>query len=76
MIGEIKGQVAAGKGGYAIVVSRFNEFITAKLLSGVKCPVVAPSANKSGEKAAVNAKEVIEQLSGKVDMVLDGGLCK
>jgi 6,7-dimethyl-8-ribityllumazine synthase len=34
MIKEIKGQVAAGKGKYAIVVSRFNEFITAKLLSG------------------------------------------
>jgi len=34
MIKEIKGQVTAGKGAYAIVVSRFNEFITAKLLSG------------------------------------------
>jgi 6,7-dimethyl-8-ribityllumazine synthase len=34
MINEIKGQVAAGKGSYAIVVSRFNEFITAKLLEG------------------------------------------
>ena len=34
MIKEIKGQVAAGKGNYAIVVSRFNEFITAKLLAG------------------------------------------
>ena len=31
---EIKGQVQAGKGSYAIVVSRFNEFITAKLLAG------------------------------------------
>jgi len=31
---EIKGQVRAGKGSYAIVVSRFNEFITAKLLTG------------------------------------------
>ena len=34
MIKEIKGQVTAGKGGYAIVVSRFNEFITARLLAG------------------------------------------
>jgi 6,7-dimethyl-8-ribityllumazine synthase len=31
---EIKGQLAAGKGKYAIVVSRFNEFITARLLAG------------------------------------------
>lgn len=34
MIKEIKGQVTAGKGSYAIVVSRFNEFITSKLLGG------------------------------------------
>ncbi|MHC4456968.1 MAG: 6,7-dimethyl-8-ribityllumazine synthase [Planctomycetota bacterium] len=34
MVKEIKGQVTAGKGSYAIVASRFNEFITARLLSG------------------------------------------
>jgi 6,7-dimethyl-8-ribityllumazine synthase len=34
MIEEIKGQLAAGKGKYAIVVSRFNDFITSKLLEG------------------------------------------
>jgi 6,7-dimethyl-8-ribityllumazine synthase len=34
MIKEIKGQLTAGKGNYAIVVSRFNEFISAKLLAG------------------------------------------
>ncbi len=34
MIKEIKGQLAAGKANYAIVVSRFNEFVTSKLLGG------------------------------------------
>ena len=34
MIKEIKGQLTAGKGNYVIVVSRFNEFITSKLLAG------------------------------------------
>jgi len=34
MIEEIKGQITVGKGCYAIVVSRFNEFITSKLLAG------------------------------------------
>jgi 6,7-dimethyl-8-ribityllumazine synthase len=34
MVKETKGQLAAGKGNYAIVVSRFNEFITARLLEG------------------------------------------
>jgi 6,7-dimethyl-8-ribityllumazine synthase len=34
MIKETKGQVTAGKGKYAIVVGRFNEFISARLLAG------------------------------------------
>ena len=34
MIREIKGQLTAGRGNYAIVVSRFNEFITSKLMAG------------------------------------------
>ena len=34
MVEQINGRVAAGKGKYAIVVSRFNEFITSKLLEG------------------------------------------
>ena len=34
MIKEIKGQLTAGKGKFAIVVSRFNEFITSRLLAG------------------------------------------
>jgi 6,7-dimethyl-8-ribityllumazine synthase len=34
MTKEIKGQLTAGKGKFAIVVSRFNEFITSRLLAG------------------------------------------
>ena len=34
MINEIKGQLNAGNAKYAIVVSRFNEFVTSKLLGG------------------------------------------
>ncbi|HEX41842.1 MAG TPA: 6,7-dimethyl-8-ribityllumazine synthase [Phycisphaerales bacterium] len=34
MVKQIQGQIAAGRGRYAIVVSRFNEFITSKLLGG------------------------------------------
>jgi 6,7-dimethyl-8-ribityllumazine synthase len=34
MIQEIKGQISVGKARYGIVVSRFNEFITSKLLGG------------------------------------------
>lgn len=34
MIKHIQGKLAAGQAKFAIVVSRFNEFITSKLLSG------------------------------------------
>ena len=34
MIKEVKGQLAVGEAKYAIVVSRFNEFITGKLMGG------------------------------------------
>ena len=34
MIKQIKGQLTAGESKFAIVVSRFNEFITSRLLAG------------------------------------------
>ncbi|MBC8379026.1 MAG: 6,7-dimethyl-8-ribityllumazine synthase [Planctomycetes bacterium] len=34
MVQEIKGQLQAGTNTFAIVVSRFNEFVTSKLLGG------------------------------------------
>jgi 6,7-dimethyl-8-ribityllumazine synthase len=34
MIKQIKGKLSAGKAKFAIVVSRFNDFITSKLLDG------------------------------------------
>lgn len=36
-------------------------------------PIVAPSANVSGNRPPKSAKEVLRDLDGKIDMVLDGG---
>jgi L-threonylcarbamoyladenylate synthase len=47
--------------------------IASALLAKTKCPVVAPSANLSGQSPAVNAKEVIERFAGKIEMLIDGG---
>jgi protein-tyrosine phosphatase len=41
----------------------------------VAAPVVAPSANASGEDPALSAEAVLTQLDGRVDIVLDGGTC-
>ncbi len=39
-------------------------------------PIVAPSANVTGEPPATDAEEVLAQLSGKIDLLLDAGPCK
>jgi protein-tyrosine phosphatase len=50
--------------------------IAALLLQAVNSPVVAPSANITGQPPAVDAEQVLAQLSGKIEMLLDGGACK
>jgi protein-tyrosine phosphatase len=50
--------------------------VALSLLKTVQQPVVAPSANLADRPAAVNASEVIAQLEGHVDLVLDGGPSK
>ncbi len=44
--------------------------IATALLSACKNPVVAPSANLSGQKPALTSKMVMGQLGGRVDMVI------
>lgn len=43
------------------------------LLRGVGAPVVAPSANLAGKTPPTDAQDVLQQLDGKIDMVLDAG---
>ncbi|MHC4221530.1 MAG: L-threonylcarbamoyladenylate synthase [Planctomycetota bacterium] len=50
--------------------------IAQMLLSACKNPIVAPSANITGQRPATNAAQVLEQLSGQIDVVLDGGETK
>ena len=43
-----------------------------------KCgvPIAAPSANISGRPSPTNAEYVIEDMQGRVDMIIDGGECE
>ena len=43
-------------------------------LSG--CPIAAPSANLSGKTPPKTAQEVFSNLSGKIQLILDGGQCE
>ncbi len=42
-------------------------------LAGV--PIAAPSANLSGKPSPTSAHHVIEDMNGRVDMIIDGGEC-
>ena len=46
------------------------------LLQHTLHPVVAPSANLSSESPAVNGRQVLDRLSGRIDMLLDAGPCQ
>jgi len=46
-----------------------------KVIKEAGAPVAAPSANISGTRSAACAQEVVDDLDGKVDLILDGGNC-
>lgn len=50
--------------------------IALELIEASGVPVVAPSANLSGESAPTTAEEAMADLEGKIDVVLDGGRTK
>ncbi len=43
------------------------------VLRAFGAPVVCPSANMTGRRAAMSAADVLEDLDGRIDLVLDGG---
>lgn len=43
------------------------------LIKAAGVPIAAPSANLSGKPSPTNAPDVIHDMSGRVDMIIDGG---
>ena len=46
------------------------------LLEKAQMPLAAPSANRSGQVSPTNADHVMEELTGRIDGVIDGGPCE
>lgn len=66
----------ATRGGLDTVAVRCPENPVASTLirlSGV--PIAAPSANRSGSPSPTTANHVIDDMMGRVDMIVDGGDC-
>ncbi len=49
--------------------------VAKKLIELSGCPIAAPSANKSGRPSPTTALDVIEDMEGKIEGVIDGGPC-
>ena len=43
------------------------------LLKGTRVPIAAPSANLSGRPSPTKAEHVIEDMDGRIDLIVDGG---
>ncbi|KAF9151044.1 hypothetical protein BG015_007132 [Linnemannia schmuckeri] len=62
--------------GQATVAVRFPSHpITRALISVCDRPLAAPSANSSGKPSPTLASHVMNDLAGKIPMVIDGGQC-
>lgn len=48
--------------------------IALSLIRESNCPIAAPSANISGRPSPTSSSHVIQDLMGKVDMIIDGGM--
>ena len=64
-------------GGLNTVAIRFPENkIAQEFIRFCDLPVAAPSANTSGRPSPTKAQHVLEDMNGKIEMILDGGDCE
>lgn len=64
-------------GGLDTVAIRFPEDkIAQAFISACGTPIAAPSANTSGRPSPTRASHVEFDLSGRIDMIIDGGACE
>ena len=67
-------EITAGLDTVAIRMPSHN--IALELIKMAGIPIAAPSANTSGKPSPTNAQHVIDDLYGKVDVIIDGGNCQ
>ncbi len=49
--------------------------VTRLVIEGAGVPIAAPSGNTSGRPSPTNAQDMLEDMDGKIDAILDGGPC-
>lgn len=66
----------ASAGLETIAVRMPNSIVALELIREAGVPIVAPSANSSGRPSPTTAQHVIDDLKGKVDVIIDAGSAK
>lgn len=46
-----------------------------RFIEACGCPIAAPSANRSGRPSPTTARHVLDDMDGRIHMILDGGEC-
>lgn len=46
-----------------------------RFIQACGCPIAAPSANRSGRPSPTTARHVLDDMDGRIHMILDGGEC-
>lgn len=62
-------------GGPTVAIRMPDHKVARELINLSERPIAAPSANISGKPSPTNAIDVYQDLNGKVDIILDGGVC-
>lgn len=61
-------------GGLETVAVRYPEHpVALELIKAAGTPIAAPSANTSGRPSPTKAEHVVEDMDGRIDMIIDGG---
>lgn len=61
--------------GSTVALRAPNHQLTLDLIRSCGFPLVAPSANRSGSISPTTAEQILQDLDGRIDAVLDGGSC-
>jgi len=63
--------------GLSTVAIRFPSHpVARRLIDQAGVPIAAPSANRSGRPSPTRAAHVLEDMNGKIPLILDGGACE
>lgn len=63
-------------GSDSVAIRMPDNRIALALIKAVGAPLVAPSANISGRPSPTKAKDALEDMNGRVDLIIDGGKTK